>query len=310
MKSIKKYQGGGTNLNPGANVYRFQGGSSPTFNSMSQGNQAGGVGSSSMYGDAGKAARASSIAAGVGGIGDLATGVYNIFNSIRESKQSKAEIERLRKTAPVLTTPSQFYEAQKMAYDQRLVELQRDAVARNVSQSLQTVGQLGGRAALGAVSSLQTGADRAMQEVGLDAAKQRMEATSQLGFAREREQGRTESRYRMDLGNEQDRYASARAGVGQGIGQALGGAANVALMAFGVPPVAKDGAVVKTPGKFSHDKNPIDIVKSGAKIGEMTGGEYIFNPKQMEKIKTFVATDDKSKLHSYVKSLIRKFNSK
>ena len=305
MKSIKKYEGGGgINLRPGANVYRFQGGSSPTFNSMSQGNQSSGVGSSSMFGDASSAQRASSIAAGVGGIGDFGTGIYNIFEGIRQSKQSKAEIERLQKTAPVLTTPSQFYEAQKMAYDSRLVELQRDAVSRNVSQSLQTLGQLGGRAALGGVSALQTGADRAMQEVGLDAAKQRLEATSQLGAARERETTMKESRYRMDLGNEQDRYAAARASIGQGVGQAVGGAANVAAM------FVKDGGVIKTPGSFSHAKNPIDIVKSGAKIGEMTGGEYIFNPKQMEKIKTFVATDDKSKLHSYVKSLIKKFNSK
>jgi hypothetical protein len=277
MKSIKKYQDGG------------------------------GVGTSSMSGAASSATRASQIAAGAGGIGDLGVGIYNIIDGIKQSKQSKAEMERLRKTAPVLTTPSQFYEAQKMAYDSRLVELQRDAVARNVSQSLQTVGQLGGRAALGAVSGLQTGADRAMQQVGLDVAQQRMAATTQLGAARERETAMKESRYRMDLGNEQDRYASARAGVGQGIGQAVGGLANVAAAFI---PIAKDGAVVKTPGNFSHSKNPIDIVKSGAKIGEMTGGEYIFNPKQMEKIKTFVATDDKSKLHSYVKSLIRKFNSK
>jgi len=277
MKSIKKYDDGG------------------------------GVGTSSMSGAASSATRASQIAAGAGGIGDLGVGIYNIIDGIKQSKQSKAEIERLRKTAPVLTTPSQFYEAQKMAYDSRLVELQRDAVARNVSQSLQTVGQLGGRAALGDVSGLQTGADRAMQQVGLDVAQQRMAATTQLGAARERETAMKESRYRMDLGNEQDRYASARAGVGQGIGQAVGGLANVAAAFI---PIAKDGAVVKTPGNFSHSKNPIDIVKSGAKIGEMTGGEYIFNPKQMEKIKTFVATDDKSKLHSYVKSLIRKFNSK
>jgi len=277
MKSIKKYDDGG------------------------------GVGTSSMSGAASSATRASQIAAGAGGIGDLGVGIYNIIDGIKQSKQSKAEIERLRKTAPVLTTPSQFYEAQKMAYDSRLVELQRDAVARNVSQSLQTVGQLGGRAALGAVSGLQTGADRSMQQVGLDVAQQRMAATTQLGAARERETAMKESRYRMDLGNEQDRYASARAGVGQGIGQAVGGLANVAAAFI---PIAKDGAVVKTPGNFSHSKNPIDIVKSGAKIGEMTGGEYIFNPKQMEKIKTFVATDDKSKLHSYVKSLIRKFNRK
>ena len=28
--------------------------------------------------------------------------------------------------------------------------------------------------------------------------------------------------------------------------------------------------VLKTPGEFSHSKNPIDIMKDGAKIGEMT----------------------------------------
>jgi hypothetical protein len=279
MKSIKKYQDGG------------------------------GVGSSSMYGDLMAAQRGSAIAQGVGGIGDIGVGIYNTIEGVRQSKQAKAEIERLKKTAPVLTTPSQFFEAQKMAYDQRLVELQRDAVARNVSQSLQTVGQLGGRAALGAVSSLQTGADRAMQEISMDQARQRMAATSQLGAARERELGRMEGRYQQDLGFERDRYTAARAAIGQGIGQAVGGVASAAAGFAGIP-TAKDGAVVKTPGDFSHSKNPIDIVKGGAKIGEMTGGEYIFNPKQMEKIKTFVATDDKAKLHSYVKSLIKKFNSK
>ena len=33
------------------------------------------------------------------------------------------------------------------------------------------------------------------------------------------------------------------------------------------------GGVQKTPGAFSHSTNPIDIMKDGAKIGEMTGGE-------------------------------------
>ena len=39
-----------------------------------------------------------------------------------------------------------------------------------------------------------------------------------------------------------------------------------------------------TPGEFSHKNNPIDIVREGAKIGEMTGGEYILNPEQAETI--------------------------
>lgn len=48
---------------------------------------------------------------------------------------------------------------------------------------------------------------------------------------------------------------------------------------------ARSGAKVKkTPGDFSHRTNPIDIMRKGAKIGEMTGGEYILNPQQAEKI--------------------------
>ena len=44
------------------------------------------------------------------------------------------------------------------------------------------------------------------------------------------------------------------------------------------------GSVSKTPGPFSHKTNPIDIMKDGAKIGEMTGGEYIINPDQADAI--------------------------
>ncbi len=70
-------------------------------------------------------------------------------------------------------------------------------------------------------------------------------------------------------------------------------------------PQYKYGGVKKTPGKFSHSKNPIDIMQKGAKIGEMTGGEYIFNPnqaKQMQKL----AKSGNTELHKFVKSLLNK----
>lgn len=69
----------------------------------------------------------------------------------------------------------------------------------------------------------------------------------------------------------------------------------------------KGGKVMKTPGEFSHKTNPIDIMRNGKKIAEATGGEYIFNPEQMSNIKSYVAKGDKSKLHSYVKALIKRF---
>jgi hypothetical protein len=63
--------------------------------------------------------------------------------------------------------------------------------------------------------------------------------------------------------------------------------------------------VDKTPGEFSHDDNPIDIVQEGAKIGEMTGGEYIFNPEQAEEMRKLSEAGD-TELHEFVRNLLNK----
>jgi hypothetical protein len=76
-------------------------------------------------------------------------------------------------------------------------------------------------------------------------------------------------------------------------GDILGGVANIG-MSLAAPGLGLGSAtggfgekgmkVKKTPGPFSHKTNPIDIMKDGAKIGEMTGGEYIINPDQADAI--------------------------
>lgn len=70
-------------------------------------------------------------------------------------------------------------------------------------------------------------------------------------------------------------------------------------------PEYKYGGVKKTPGKFSHKSNPIDIMKDGAKIGEMTGGEYIFNPTQAKNLQK-LSKSGNSELHKFVRSLLNK----
>lgn len=67
------------------------------------------------------------------------------------------------------------------------------------------------------------------------------------------------------------------------------------------------GGVQKTPGEFSHAKNPIDIMKDGAKIGEMTGGEYIFNPRQASTLQS-LSSKGGSPLHRYVRNLLQEFD--
>jgi len=71
----------------------------------------------------------------------------------------------------------------------------------------------------------------------------------------------------------------------------------------------KMGGVKKTPGEFSHAKNPIDIMKDGAKIGEMTGGEYIFNPRQASTLQS-LASKGGSPLHKYVRNLLKEFDKR
>lgn len=62
----------------------------------------------------------------------------------------------------------------------------------------------------------------------------------------------------------------------------------------------------KTPGKFSHKSNPLHIVaKSGDKVGEMTGGEYIFNPTQASSLRKH-SKSGSSPLHKFVRQMLSK----
>ena len=67
----------------------------------------------------------------------------------------------------------------------------------------------------------------------------------------------------------------------------------------GALPTGEKGMI--TPGGFSHDENPIDIMQDGAKVGEMTGGEAILNPEQQKKV---------SKESPYFRKLMREFAMK
>lgn len=69
--------------------------------------------------------------------------------------------------------------------------------------------------------------------------------------------------------------------------------------------MSKGGKAMKTPGKFSHESNPIDVIKDGKKIAEMTGGEYIFNPKQSETMRN-LSKNGNSALHKFVRDLLSK----
>lgn len=84
-------------------------------------------------------------------------------------------------------------------------------------------------------------------------------------------------------------------------------AGNIVLDEVSVTPriQSQGGKAVKTPGAFSHKTNPIDVMKDGKKIAEMTGGEYIFNPKQSEQMRS-LSKQGNSALHKFVRDLLSK----
>ena len=73
--------------------------------------------------------------------------------------------------------------------------------------------------------------------------------------------------------------------------------------------MAMKGALLRgeTPGEFSHENNPIDIMQDGAKIGEMTGGEGIVSPQDMGEWEQEAANGN-TKLHKMIRAWFKKIN--
>lgn len=234
-----------------------------------------------------------------------AAGIGQLAYGIAANRKANKELERVKASAPSLDTPSEYFKAYKESYDQNIMNRQMENVNRALAGGTQALGAAGGRALLGGLGALTEGAAQQQQNMADMQQQRQTQALSQLAGAQEATMARKEGRYQQELGFAQAAKEAAMQNIAGGIG-AIGGA-GMSLAGAGLKKAEGGAAVKKTPGKFSHKENPIDIMKDGAKIGEMTGGEYIFNPKQMSNIKKFTAEGNKEKLHSYVKSLIKKF---
>ena len=69
---------------------------------------------------------------------------------------------------------------------------------------------------------------------------------------------------------------------------------------------AEEGGV--TPGKFSHEDNPIDMVQDGEKIGEATGGELILPPDDVEAVRSALSEGDKDAAFKLMEDLVAKYD--
>jgi hypothetical protein len=246
------------------------------------------------------------------GVGQIVGGITNIVMGARALKDvdiagAEAGVREAYATRPGLGTPVEFYNMQKEAYDQRLMAMRVEDINRGLATNVAAAAQYGARG-LGSTLAATAQAQRAQQQEILQQQRLQMSALGTLAQAREREIQRREQRATFDIGMaydnlkaEQAREQYARQQIAQGIVGTAAGIARTAVT-FG----AEQGAKV-TPGEFSHDTNPIDIVQEGTKIGEMTGGEYIFNPRQAKQMAR-EATKGNSPLHKFVRKTLNKFH--
>jgi|DEB0MinimDraft_10_1074344.scaffolds.fasta_scaffold04749_2 hypothetical protein len=251
------------------------------------------------------------LAQGVGGLGDIGLGIYNIVQGSKAAKQAKADLATAMANRPDLSPSTAFADAERQAYSKKMLNMQRQALQRNLASGIQAA-SADPRVLAASLTGMQRGAALGEQEAMQAQAQQQMEATLRRGQAEQMATQMKETRSLGDIDREAQNLASARQAIGAGIGGVASGVGSVAGSVYGLNQLGffkreKGGSIPKTPGEFSHKTNPIDIVRDGAKVGEMTGGEYIFNPTQVEKIKGHVSSGNKENLHKYMKSLIKKF---
>jgi hypothetical protein len=73
--------------------------------------------------------------------------------------------------------------------------------------------------------------------------------------------------------------------------------------------IEKKGDIEVTPGEFNHDTNPIDLVQDGEKVGEVTGGEVVINPRDTKIIEELASKGDKDNLIKFISELFARFKS-
>ena len=183
--------------------------------------------------------------------------------------------------------------------------------ARAAQQSFISSLRSGDRRMAASLPSVYSSMEQGAQQAQSQAAREQSAANQQIaGLEEQYKQQNIANQRALEEMMMQRGAASAEAGRQQRAG-AIGGIFSgigdlgTTLLTAGL---GKDGMKVqKTPGEFSHEKNPIHMVaKDGRKVGEVTGGEYVFNPAQSNKIKDMIGGGDKEGLYVYMKDLLSK----
>ena len=248
------------------------------------------------------------------------------WQGYKAQKEAKAEEASLKAMMPSMTSQEDYYnyyQKQSQLLNQSKLQNQMD---QSLAAGAKTLQSAGSRGVLGGTQGMVGQAQSTKADLTQQQGQQLLGAYEKMIGAKEMDR----QRILGQIGASQQMQTAGMSTMLQGL-QGLGDTALSAGLEsakinqgyYGEGRTQEDpvtlprkkgfksgGSIEKTPGEFSHEKNPIDVVQDGTKIAEMTGGEYIFNPEQMAAIKKLVASNEGNKLHSYMKSIIKKFEKK
>ena len=244
--------------------------------------------------------QAAGIGGAVGGAIDIVAGFAAKADAKDELNKANENLDKILSNQPSLSTPAEYYDAVKNAYDQRLLQMRTDDINRSLATTAGAAQQFGARG-LGAILGAQAQAQSQLRTEALTQQQLQTDALTNLATARERETQLREARSTRDieLGFDQKALAEARLGqartqIAQGFGSLAGGIAGGVIGFQGAQAVkamanvAKHGAEVqKTPGKYSHEENEMYVVDAdGKSVGlALTGGEYVIDPARAKRLK-------------------------
>ena len=244
----------------------------------------------------------------------IASGIQGMQGR-KEARKAEAREEELRAAGmPKMETPEEYFQLYEQAKENKAANLAIENAQANMATVTDALSAGGSRALLGGLNQVSRQTTGDIYNIAAKADQQRLGALETLANAQQRtSQLNTQlgaTQYMQDLQGAQMAYQAGRqmqAGATDAMASTVSAfgqsAANQALPGL----IGEDG--MKTPGEFSHDENPIDLVRNGEKIGEATGGEYIFNPDQSKKMRE-LAEKEKSPLGKYVVSLLNRFDKK
>lgn len=263
-------------------------------------------------------------AAGLGGLQSLLGAGQMIAGMSAANKIKQAPTSR----------PSEYADLLKQARGAELEQKRLEELNRTISTGISAAQQAGGRAVIGALPGMVRAADVGAMDILGQRQAQTLDALQFAAQGAENEIARKTNREMMERQAATAAIEGGLQNIAGGLGQAgsafvygsqdkaksgepksgsitegdikkstMGGrfgSTKAGMFAEGqdLNLFAEEGGMM-TEGKFDHKTNPIDIIRGGKKIGEMTGGEVVLNPTQQKRL---------SKESTYFRQLLKKFN--